>query len=416
MSTGFRHVNSILGKLLRAPNKALLLMLALGTAAALHAQSADKSQTGTYSLLYSFQCSPDAANPFAGLVQDSSGNLYSTAGAGGQYGLGAVFKVTPGGTETVLHSFAGPPSDGLDPELGSLTLDAAGNLYGTTALGGEFRQGTVFKVTAKGTESVLYNFTGGADGGNPVGGVALDNAGNLYGTASSFGVYGNGVVFKLTPDGTESVLHSFGSFPTDGGYPTGNLTRDSSGDLYGTTAEGGDFGAGTVFEVTAGGTETVLHSFEGGLYNFRDGIEPFGGGLLLDASGNLYGVTLDGGANNGGVVFKMTSRGAESMLFDFNATTGGEYPVDGLARDAAGNLYGTTEYGGSGIGCSIGCGVLFELTTADQEIVLHNFAFSSSSDGGIPYGGVVQDPSGNLYGTLEVAGAYGCGAVFKYTP
>jgi uncharacterized repeat protein (TIGR03803 family) len=417
MSSRLRQANSNSGKLLRGPANALLLVLALGTAAALRAQQpADKSLAGTYSLLYSFQCSPDGDYPDAGLVRDSSGNLYGITYNGGQYDFGAVFKLTPGGTETVLHSFAGPPSDGGFPEYGSLTLDSLGNIYGTTDFGGEFGSGTVYKVTATGTESLLYSFcaqSGCMDGYSPFGGVVRDSSGNLYGTTYYGGTYDRGVVFKLTPSGTESVLHIFGSSPNDGANPTADLIRDSSGNLYGTTSVGGASNAGMVFEVTASGAESVFFSFD-----FSDGANPFGGGLLRDTAGNLYGVTRAGGAG-GGVVFELTPEGTESMLLNLGVDGArGESPYDGLARDAAGTLYGATYGGGFGAGCPIdhGCGVLFALTTAGREVVLHGFTLSTSSGGGSPFGGVVRDPSGNLYGTLSKGGAYGCGAVFKFTP
>jgi uncharacterized repeat protein (TIGR03803 family) len=426
VNTGLQYINSIRRSHLQAPSNALLLIWALGTAAALHAQTADKSQAGTYSLLYSFgQSSTDACAPLAGLVRDSSGNLYGTTASGGQDDEGTVFKVTPGGAETVLHSFAGFPSDGAGPEYGSLTLDAVGNLYGTTPFGGELYNGTLFRVTATGTESVLYNFCAdagctGADGYSPYGGVASSSHGSAYGLAFLGGTYGLGALYTLTAGGTESVIHSFEGSPTDGANPLSNLIRDSSGNLYGTTSAGGASNYGTVFEVTAGGTEIVLYSFKG--YPV-DGEEPSGGGLLRDTSGNLYGVTQYGGnggraAMGAGVVFKLTPGGAESVLLNFNGTTGGKNPMGGLAIDAAGNLYGTGYGGGSGAGCerSTGCGTLFELTTAGKEIVLHNFVGNSPSDGASPYGGVLRDPSGNLYGTLSHGGAYGCGAIFKFTP
>jgi uncharacterized repeat protein (TIGR03803 family) len=418
MSIRLRQANSITGKLLRVPANALPLMLALGTAAALHAQqAADKSPAGTYSLLYSFQCSPDGETPSGGLIRDSSGNLYGTTNDGGQYGYGTVFKLTSSGTESVLHSFGGSPSDGGYPEFGTLTLDAAENVYGVTPNDGQFGYGTVFEVTATGNESVLYNFTGGADGANPSADVARDSSDNLYGTAASGGTYGKGVLFKLTPAGAETVLHNFGSSSSDGAYPTSNLTPDSSGNLYGTTSLGGTSSAGTVFEVAAHGGESVLYSFKGPP---SDGASPDDGGLLRDAAGNLYGVTLEGGANGGisgaGVVFELSAGGTESVLLNFNGTTGGKWPIDGLARDAVGNLYGTTSGGPSVAGCPFGCGVLFALTTADKEIVLHHFTGNSSSDGFQPASGVVRDPSGNLYGTLSYGGGYGCGAVFKFTP
>jgi uncharacterized repeat protein (TIGR03803 family) len=417
MRTRLRHANSNVGTHLRGPVTALLAMLPLGMAAALRAQSAAQSdkrpQAGTYSLLYSFQCTPDGGFPYTGLIRDSSGDLYGTTYTQGEYGYGAVFKVTPSGTESVLHSFAGPPSDGSYPQFGSLTLDGAGNVYGVTPSGGEFGYGTVFKVTATGTESVLYNFTGGSDGREPYGGMARDSSGNLYGTTVDGGNYGYGVVFKLTPGGTESVLHNFDLLSTDGAYPLGNFIRDSSGNLYSTTYEGGASFVGTVFEVTTSGVESLLYSFKG---DPVDGAGPYGGGLLRDSSGNLYGVTDAGGANGLGMVFKLTSAGTESVLLNFTGA-GGANPFDGLARDASGNLYGTASLGGSGAGCPFqGCGVLFELGATGKETILHDFTLSSSSDGAVPYGGVIRDPSGNLYGTLEDGGAHGCGAVFKYTP
>jgi len=428
MSTRLRHAKSISGKLLRAPVNALLLMLALGMGAAFHRnaglkaspalhQPADRPPAGTYSLLYSFQCDPDGDQPIAGLIRDSSGNLYGTTFRGGQDEYGTVFKLTSGGTETVLHRFAGGPSDGSNPHYGSLTLDANGNLYGTTLYGGEFNYGTVFEVTATGAESVLYSFAGSpSDGAYPYGGLARDSAGNLYGTTGGGGTDDEGVVFKLTTGGTESVLHSFVGSPTDGTKPSSNLTRDSSGNLYGTTYFGGAFSDGTVFEVAASGSERLLHSFEGS----PDGSGPHAGGLLRDALGNLYGVTKWGGNGSGGgngVVYKLTPGGPESVLLSFTNGSGGGTPMDGLAADGAGSLYGTTEGGGSGAGCPkfSGCGVLFKLIKTGKEMVLHTFTINSSSDGAFPQGGVVRDPLGNLYGTLASGGAYGCGAVFKYT-
>jgi uncharacterized repeat protein (TIGR03803 family) len=420
MSTTLRRADSILGRFLRAAANSLpFLILALGTAAALQAQSAadahKRPQTGSYSLLYSFQCnSQDGEYPWAGLIQDSAGNLYGTTPFGGDYSYGTIFKLSPGGTETVLHSFAGSPSDASSPEYGSLTLDAAGNLYGTSAYGGEFDYGTVYELTPADTESVLYNFTGGLDGAEPFGGVARGGGNLLYGTTYIGGTYGDGVVFKLSLEGAESVLHNFDGTSGDGALPASNLTRDSAGNLYGTTTAGGYSDAGTVFEVNASDAESIVYSFKGD----PDGESPFGGGLLTDTAGNLYGATTRGGADENGVLFKLSSEGAEDVLLSFNGPTGGGAPIDGLTRDTAGNLYGTTQWGGSGAGCPgrQGCGVLFELTTGGTERVLHAFRLGSSSDGANPLGGVIVGRSGNLYGTLSEGGAYGCGAVFKYTP
>jgi len=421
MISRLRYAKAISGKMLQAAANVPLLMLTLITATAHHAQSREQSAAqskrtspGTYRLLYSFQCVfYDGGYPFAGLAGDPSGNLYGTTGDGGEFGYGTVFKVTPSGTERVIHDFPSYSTDGYDPYYGSLVRDTSGNLYGTTQLGGEFGHGTIFEVSSAGAESVRYSFTGGADGSEPVAGLAIDSADNLYGTASGGGSYGNGVVFELTAGGTYSVLHSFASSPTDGAFPASTLARDPSGNLYGTTQNGGASSLGTIFKVTPSGAESLLHSFKGAPI---DGAGPYGGGLLRDASGALYGVTYAGGTGLHGELYRLNPGGAETVLFNFKGVVGAS-PIDGLARDGAGNLYGTTNYGGTGGGCgNYGCGVLFELSATGTETVLHEFSLKSSSDGALPLGGVVRNPSGVLYGTLSNGGAYGCGAVFQYTP
>jgi uncharacterized repeat protein (TIGR03803 family) len=213
-------------------------------------------------------------------------------------------------TLTTLHSF-GQGSDGRSPVAG-LIFDASGNLYGTTLGGGANEKGTVFKLSPSGSETVLYSFTGGSDGGAPYAGLIFDSSGNLYGTTSDGGnpadcdSSGCGTVFKLTPSGSETVLHSF-TGGSDGGDPYAGLIFDASGNVYGTTESG--FSSGTVFKVTPSGSETVLHKFAGG----SDGGNP-GAGLIADASGNLYGTTGDGGADGYGTVFKVTPSGSERDL------------------------------------------------------------------------------------------------------
>jgi len=365
----------------------------------------------SYSLFYSFKCAPDGGIPEAGLVEDASGNLYGTTDLGGVYGYGTVFKLTPSGTETVLHSFAGAPSDGAYPYFATLTLDSAGNLYGTTPSGGESGEGVVFKLTPAGAETVLYSFSGGSDGGSPRGGVVRDGSGNLYGTTFWGGALGFGVLFKLNPSGTETVLHSFASSATDGGNPDAGPIRDSAGNLYGTTAHGGSFGNGTVFELSASGSETLLHSFAD--YP-SDGALPFDSVLLRNSSGNLYGVTYYGGRTGDGAVFEVNAAGEETVLLNFDGGSGGGNPYDGLAQDADGNLYGTTENGGSAPCGYQGCGVLFKLSPAGQETILHSFDLSLA-DGAYPFGGVIRARTGNLYGTLSAGGPSSCGAVFKFS-
>jgi uncharacterized repeat protein (TIGR03803 family) len=321
------------------------------------------SATGKETILYRFTGKADGGFPEAGLIRDKAGNLYGTAYSGGASGDGVVFELSKG-TETVLHSFSG--SDGAHPTA-SLVRDAAGNLYGTTFYGGtaSCSCGTVFKIDTAGVETVLYSFTGGTDGKFPAGRLLLDSLGNLYGTANEggivkcgrFGMYGCGVVFKVDPIGHETVLYSF-TGGADGGQPLAGLIRDSAGNFYGTTFSAGDLsrncalnnGCGVVFELSKAGQETVLYSFTNG----TDGANPTAD-LVRDLAGNLYGTTKLGGTGYG-VVFEIQS-GSESALYIFQGTNDGAGPLAGLIRDSSGNLYGTTSFGGSATK-----GVVFKLT------------------------------------------------------
>jgi len=368
----------------------------------------------------------DGYNPIAGLIFDASGNLYGTTKEGGAFGLGTVFELTPqaggGWKEMVLFSFN--DNDGAYP-VGGLIFDAFGNLYGTTYEGGAFGLGTVFELTPTAgggwTETVLHNFNGnGEDGAYPVASLILDASGNLYGTTSEYGVFGLGTVFELTPTAgggwTETVLLSFNDH--GGAYPAASLILDASGNLYGTTYEGGAFGVGTAFELTpqtgGGWKEKVLHDFNN---NGKDGYYPEAG-LIFDATGNLYGTTYGGGADNVGAVFRLTRKAsggwAEKILHDFNDNgKDGAYPAAGLIVDASGNLYGTT-YGGA-----FGLGTAFELTPKAgggwTEKILHRFN-DNGKDGNHPQASLVFDASGNLYGTTYDGGVYGDGTVFEITP
>jgi uncharacterized repeat protein (TIGR03803 family) len=234
------------------------------------------------------------------LVRDKAGNLYGTTYTDGAFGYGTVYKVDKTGKETVLYSFTGTGGDGAGPYEAGLIFDAAGNLYGTTTSGGTASAGTVFKVDPTGKETVLLSFNG-TDGATPQGGTLLrDNAGNLYGTASYGGAYGNGTLFKLDPTGKETVLYSFGTGYFDGTVPSGRVVRDKAGNLYGTTYFGGGYGEGTVFKVNKKGKETLLHGFTGGFRKRNGGSNPFSG-LIQDEAGNLYGTTY-----SDGTVFKLT--------------------------------------------------------------------------------------------------------------
>jgi uncharacterized repeat protein (TIGR03803 family) len=326
-------------------------------------------------------------------------------------------------TEHVLHTFkGGSTTDGGFP-LAGVILDAAGNLYGTTFAGGSDASGTVFELMPNPdgtwTEHVLYSFMGGGDGAVPFAGVILDAAGNLYGTTYSGGSStcmndwgpGCGVVFKLThkSDGTwtEHVLHRF-TGGKDGGSPFAGVILDAAGNLYGTNT-------GVVFKLAPNPdgtwTEHVLHSFTGG-----DGANP-GAGVIFDAAGNLYGTTTYGGLSNVGVVFKLTHKSdgtwTEHVLYSFTGGGDGAYPWAGVILDATGNLYGTTYYGGVG-NFGQGNGVVFELTRSASggwsERVLHAFL----GYGANPYAGLLRGASGNLYGTAS--GGTSGGLVFEIKP
>ena len=268
--------------------------------------------SGTESVLHSFTGNPDGASPYAGLVMDNSGNLYGTTESGGVSNLGTIFQIDRNGAETVLHSFAGQPSDGADPKAG-LTLDPNGNLYGTTFSGGSAGFGTAYQLDTANSETVLYNFTGNADGGNPFGGLTRDTNCVLYGTTENGGrgigenggrhlidgPHGccKGVVYSLSGN-SETVVYTF-TGGNDGGTPAATLVL-SNGVLYGTTLGGGPGHNGTAFSVTiANGTESVLHGFKGG----ADGASP-GAGLLLNSAGVLYGTTQSGGHFQKGTVFQ----------------------------------------------------------------------------------------------------------------
>jgi len=400
-----------------------LALLVTGTAA------------GQETVLHNFNDNgADGFSPWGGLIFDKAGNLYGTTVYGGTNGSGVMFELTPKGggnwTETVLHNF-GSGTDGTFP-YGTLIFDAAGNLYGTTELGGLHGYGTVFEMMpkAKGVwkEKVLYNFNAGngKDAGGPLAGVIFDGSGNLYGTSELGGVYSYGTVFALMPKAgggwKEKVLHSFNSNGKDGNFPNAGLIVDKSGNLFGTTLEGGVSGLGAVFEVApkAGGgwKETVLHSFNS---NGTDGYFPFAS-LIFDGSGNLYGATSVGGNQSGGTVFELTPEAGgkwkEKILYNFAYAIGSD-PFGALIFDGSGNLYGTTGAGGT-----FTYGTAFELTLQKTgkwtETVLHNFN-DDGTDGYDPHPGLIFDASGNLYGTTYSGGAStsctgGCGTVFEIKP
>src|SRR5580704_637570 len=362
----------------------------------------------TETVLYSFANSSGGTNPrYATPLLDTNGNLYGTTNYGGAHGYGTVFKLTPSGTETILHSFDVNGTDGAYP-VASLVM-YKGNLYGTTVEGGTYNiDGTVFELkhmTTGWTETILHTFGASGDGSQPYCALTLDTTGNLYGTTYYGGAYSYGTVFKLTPSGTETILHSFDVNGRDGANHIAGVVM-YMGNLYGTTEYGGAYGYGTVFELTPSGTERILHSFD---LNGRDGAYPVAG--LVVYQGNLYGTTANGGTYGAGTVFEVTLPGAERILHSFdNNDIDGINPYAGLVVHE-GNLYGTTVNGG---GTGSAAGIVFEMTPSGAETILHTFG--GSPDGAFPWGGVVFDTSGNLYGTTFSGGTNGVGAVFKMTP
>ncbi len=360
----------------------------------------------TFTTLYSFcsksNCS-DGSTPFAGVVQGTDGNFYGTTSGGGTHLNGTVFKITPEGALTVLHSFDG--TDGNQPFAG-LVQGSDGNFYGTTPSGGANYAGTVFQITPEGALTVLHSFDG-MDGDEPTAALVQGADGNFYGTTMTGGANNDGTVFKITPEGALTVLYSFSG--TDGNQPTATLVQGSDENFYGTTLEGGTSdncfvgGCGTVFKITPEGVLTVLHSFDS-----TDGSSPFAG-LVQGIDGNFYGTTSAGGANLGGTVFKISSQGAITTLYSFSGEDG-DSPNAALVQATDGNFYGTTTYGGVH-----GAGTLFESTPQGAVTTLYSFCSQNvCSDGANPFAGLVQATDGTFFGTTIGGGndLYG-GTVFR---
>jgi len=400
----------------------IALAVAIGISVSL-AASALASDVET--VLYTFSGGADGTYPQARLLADAARNLYGVTYEGGAYGGGTVFELTPQGggawTLTTLYSFRGGAFDGAGP-MGALVMDPAGNLYGTTAGGGFSEEGTIYELTPDGkgswTETVLRSTER-----SPIGGLALDAAGNLYGAVGSGGVFSCplcGSIYELSrlAKGAKkwkyAGLHRFrGTKYGDGAAPNGDLVLDAAGNLYGTTEEGGGNSGqyGTVFELSpgAGGwTEKVLYSFG----KSPDGFSPQAG-LIFDSAGNLYGTTNDGGEDNFGTVFELSpSRGGwtETVLHGFTGGADGEYPWAPVTF-RRGNLYGTVPFGGNS-----GYGIVFELSPSGgtwTENIL--YTFMNGSDGEEPSGAVILDAAGNLYGNAY-GGALGYGIVYEISP
>jgi len=388
-------------------------------------------QGGTWqeSVAYSFSFGGhDGALSTAGLISDGAGNFYGVTTEGGTYDSGTAFELSPGGgggwTETLVHNF-GKGMDGAQPSA-AMIADGSGNFYGTTTTGGVHDVGMVFEISPKQgggwTETALHNFSAnGTDGYSPYGSLVLDGSGNLYGTTLQGGTSGSGTIFQLSPrqggGWNEKVVHSFVRDVNDGISPYAGLAIDALGNLYGTTSQGGSFGKGAVIELSpaAGGTwtETLLYAFRGN----PDGATPRAG-LVFDTSGNLYGTTLSGGSNGDGTVFQLSMQQSgiwtETVLFNFDGTHGSSPYASLTLFGSPASLYGTTSGGGAN-----GAGTVFELTPMQgggwTETDLYDFN-PSAGDGSAPEAGVIFDGAGNLYSTTLGGGTYKSGMVFELTP
>jgi uncharacterized repeat protein (TIGR03803 family) len=333
------------------------------------------------STLYTFGAPPDGQQPWS-VIQGSDGNFYGTTPLGGANGTGTLFMVTPGGVEKVLWSF-GSGSDGSKP-AGGLVQGNDGNFYGVTSEGGTNQQGTVFRITPSGSETVLWSFGNGTDGSSPSGSLLQASDGNFYGMTESGGTASQGVIFRLTPSGTETVLVSFSSSNNLSGESGNGLIQGSDGNLYGLTGGGGSSGYGAIFKMTLDGTLTTLWSFD-----YSDGYMP-SGSLVQASDGNFYGTTGSGGTGYG-TVFKMTPAGVVSIIYTFGAAGDGDSPTGNLIQAADGNLYGTTLQGGANY-----TSVLFQITLTGTETTLLFFPAT-----GWAAGGVIQGIDGGLYGAFD---------------
>jgi uncharacterized repeat protein (TIGR03803 family) len=397
-------------------NPGISMMLAALWLCASGSQSAAQTYTitdsgTTFTTLHSFD-GTDGNKSFAGLIQATNGNLYGTTYYGGARNSGEVFEITPGGTLTTLYSLCSKSgcTDG-EYTYAVPVQGTNGNFYGTTYLGGSNDLGTVFKITPSGTLTTLHTF-GGTDGSQPLAGLVQGTDGNFYGTTYYGGSQGDGEIFKITPSGTLNTLHSFCSQTAckDGRNPFAGLVQAVDGNLYGTTYIGGAHGYGTVFKITPSGTFKTLHSFcsQSGCL---DGEFPQTG-LVQATNGNLYGTTIVGGNYGSGTIFKITPSGTLTTLYNVCSQSGcpdGNYLHAGLIQATDGNLYGVMEIGGANNG-----GTIFRMTLSGTLTTLYNVCSQPAcADGQYPAAGLVQDTNGNLYGTTADGGTNGDGTVFS---
>jgi uncharacterized repeat protein (TIGR03803 family) len=352
----------------------------------------------TYTDLHDFN--PSAGDPnnllYTGLSpQGWDGKLYGVSHYGGSSNIGTVFSITLNGTPVIIHSFDG--TTGSYPYNG-LTLGKDGNFYGVAPLGGTANVGTVYKITPTGTYTVLHNFTNGSDGEQPTVPPVQGNDGNFYGTTSG----GTSTFYKVTPSGTFTTLHTFASSEGNGCNTT---PLGSDGNFYGGCANGGSTGSGTLFKISTAGHVTVLHNVTGA----TDGQAP--NTMIQATDGNFYGAMSGGGTHIAGTIFQLKTNGTYKVLYTFTGTTDGSAPSAGLTQGRDGNLYGTTALGGtSACNGGNGCGVIFKITTVGAYSVLYTF---DSTHGSNPESDLTLDTDGVFYGNTQHGGASGAGVFYS---
>jgi uncharacterized repeat protein (TIGR03803 family) len=383
--------------IVRPLNNVPSLVLAVSLAFAALGVSSASAQT--YSDIHDFAAATLSSPLYTGiLAQGRDGNLYGTAPSGGTLGFGGVFKITPTGAYSVIYNFDGT-AHGKTPRSG-LTLGTDGSFYGTTWQGGVSNYGTIFKITSTGTLTVLHNFSY-SDGGNPYSLPIQGSDGNFYGATEAGGT-GAGTVYKITSSGTFTSLHSF-SF-SECATPVAPLIQGTDGNFYGVCESGGVAGGdGSVIKITSAGVVTVMYSFD-----FTHGSHP-NGPLVEGTDGNFYGTTSGGGSLDGGVVFKLTPAKVLAVLYNFNAKPGS---VDGSVVDAGviqatdGNFYGVTDAGGTN-----GFGTVYKVTSTGVYSVLYNLM---KTTGSVPETTARQHTSGKFYGETNSGGANSLGALFSF--
>lgn len=347
---------------------------------------------GLVTVLHHFNSLTDGANPLGSLVQASDGNFYGLTNAGGTNTYGTLFRITPGGTFTVLRHF-GFANDGDNPR-GHLVIGTDGHFYGITSRGGANGEGTIFRYTLTGTYSVLRSFNRATDGGNSFGSLVKGTDGNFYGTTSGGGNFGAGTLFCISSTGSFTVIRHL-TASTDGSSPKSSLIQGSDGNLYGTASTGGTNGRGTIFRINVTGTSFIVLRH---LNFLTDGANPLGS-LAQGTDSNLYGMTSAGGLNQNGTIFKISTGGTFTLLRSLATATDGGVPKGGLVRSSDSNFYGLTSDGGSNL-----YGTIFKINASGTFTILNRL--NGGIQGNAPFETLVQGTDNAYYGTTSTGGTF----------